>query len=54
MLLVHLVLFTVSETRSSKIPELQEGDMAEHRHALTIHELQSADPHLVTINTELI
>jgi hypothetical protein len=48
MLLARLVLSTVPETRCSRIPELQEENVVEHRHVWTIHETQPADPHLAT------
>jgi hypothetical protein len=38
MLLVHLDLSIVPETRSSRIPELQEENVVEHHHVGAIKE----------------
>jgi hypothetical protein len=38
MLLVHSVIFIVPNTRSSRIPELQEASVVERNHAWTINE----------------
>jgi hypothetical protein len=46
MLLVHLLPSIVSETHSSRIPKMQEENVVEHHHALTINE--SAESHLAT------
>jgi hypothetical protein len=46
MLLVHLVLSIVPETRCWRISELQEENVVEHHHAWTINKTQSVDPHL--------
>jgi hypothetical protein len=38
MLLVHLVLSIVTETRCSRIPELQKENAAQRHHARTIND----------------
>ena len=38
LLLVHLVLSIVTETRCSRIPELQKENTAERHHAWTIND----------------
>jgi hypothetical protein len=48
MLLVHLLLSIVPETRYSRIPELQEDNVVKDCHASTTKKSQSVDPRLAT------
>jgi len=48
MLLVHLLLSIVPETRYARIPELQEDNVVKDCHASTINKFQSAGPCLAT------
>ena len=48
MLSVHVGLSVVPETRWSRIPEMQEENVADHHHTLTINEFQFADQQLAT------